>query len=164
MSTQATDVLSEEIVGHIRDCMGRPYSESYLIAVLQRVQETYGYLSKERMDAVSQLMQVPAAKVSGVATFYHFFNFKPKGEHRITVCMGTACFVRGADRVLERLKEMLGVEEGETTPDGRFSVECARCLGACALAPVVLVNERVHGNVKPEQVEGLLKTYGHKRG
>jgi NADH:ubiquinone oxidoreductase subunit E len=115
------------------------------------------------MDDVAQLMRVPAAKVTGIATFYHFFTFVPKGQTRVTVCLGTACFVRGADKVLDRLKDLLGIKEGETTPDGRFSIECARCLGACALAPVVVVNEKVYGNVTPAGVEKILAEYGFKK-
>jgi NADH:ubiquinone oxidoreductase subunit E len=161
MSTMSS-VLPEDIVAFIEDCRGREHSESYLISVLQKIQNGMGYLSRESMDEVSRLMQIPAATVTGVATFYHFFSFKPRGEHRVTVCLGTACFVRGADKVLARLKDELKIDDGETTPDGRFSIECARCLGACALAPVVTVGEKVYGNVKPAEVKKILKDYGFK--
>jgi len=132
--------LPEDIVGYIRECRGNVRSDSYLISVLQKIQNHFGYLSKESMDEVSDLLQVPSARVTGVATFYHFFSFIPKGQHKVTVCMGTACFVRGSGKVLDRLKELLGVKEGETTKDGKFSLESARCLGACALAPVMVVD------------------------
>lgn len=161
MST-VNSVLPDEIVAYIEECRGRENSESYLISVLQRIQTGLGYLSRESLDEVSRRMHIPAATVSGVATFYHFFSFKPRGEHRVTVCLGTACFVRGADKVLARLKEELGIDDGETTPDGKFSIECARCLGACALAPVVTVGEKVYGNVKPADVKRILKEYGFK--
>jgi NADH:ubiquinone oxidoreductase subunit E len=154
--------LPQDIVAFIKDCRSREHGESYLIAVLQRVQERLGYLSKESMDAVSQLMQIPAAKVTGVATFYHFFNFQPKGIHTVTVCMGTACFVRGAGDVLEKLSDLLGIKEGETTSDGQFSIESARCLGACALAPVVVVDEKVYGNVRPSDVKRILSEHGYR--
>jgi NADP-reducing hydrogenase subunit HndA len=160
-ATQTT--LPAGIVEAIRESRGRKHGESYVISVLQTVQRHFGYLPRECMDDVAQLMQVPAAKVTGIATFYHFFSFVPKGQVRVTVCLGTACFVRGADKVLERLRELLGVKEGETTPDGRFSIECARCLGACALAPVVVVNEKVYGNVTPGDVERILTEYGYKK-
>jgi NADH-quinone oxidoreductase E subunit len=160
---KSKSILSTDTVRFIEDCLKREQPQSYLISVLQRVQTEQGYLSRESLDEVSQLMQIPSAKVTGVATFYHFFNFAPKGRHKVTVCMGTACFVRGADKVLERLKEMLSIPAGETTKDGEFSIECARCLGACALAPVVLVNERVYGNVQPGQVEKILKDHGFKK-
>jgi NADH-quinone oxidoreductase E subunit len=153
--------LPEEVKVFIRECIGKEHSESYLIAALQRLQNQVGYLSNELLEEVAQLMQVPAARVYGVATFYHFFNFTPKGKTRITVCMGTACYVRGADKVFDRLRNMLGIEEGQTTPDGLFSLEGARCIGACAMAPVIVINEQVYGNVTPEQLPSLLKKYGY---
>lgn len=162
MTTKDTR-LPQDIIDYIQDFSGRPNGESYLISVLQRIQMQFGYLSREHMDEVSQLMQIPAVKVTGVATFYHFFSFEPKGKTRITICMGTACFVRGADKVLAKLQELLAIGAGETTADGKFSLECARCLGACALAPIVLVNDRVFGNVKPEAVLGILKEYGFEK-
>jgi NADH:ubiquinone oxidoreductase subunit E len=116
------------------------------------------------MDAVSTLMQIPTAKVSGVASFYHFFTFTPRGEHQISLCMGTACFVKGADRVLDKLKELLGIDVGRTTEDGQFSIDVARCVGACALAPVMLVDETVYAGVKPGQVAKILSGYGYAVG
>jgi NADH:ubiquinone oxidoreductase subunit E len=160
--TETKGALSQRVTEYIDECLAREHGESYLISVLQKVQEEQGYLSREAMDEVSQRMQIPAAQVSGAATFYHFFNLKPKGKYRVTVCMGTACFVRGAGKVLDRLKELLGIREGETTEDGMFSIDSARCLGACALAPVVLINERVYGNVSPGDVERMLKEHGFK--
>jgi len=161
MKTESS-VLAPDLVEFIAECRRKEHAESYLIAVLQKIQNRMGFLSRESMDEVSRLMQIPSARVTGVATFYHFFSFKPRGETRVTVCMGTACFVRGADKVLDRLKDALSVREGETTPDGKFSIECARCLGACALAPVVVVNDRVYGNVKAGEVKKILKDYGFR--
>ncbi len=155
--------LPADIINYIKECMGNRHGESYLIPVLQKIQNQFGYLSKAHMDEVSQLMQIPAVKVTGVATFYHFFSFVPKGQHRVTVCMGTACFVRGAGQVLTRFSEFLGINPGQTTSDGKFSLECARCLGACALAPVVLVNDRVYGAVQPGDVLKILKEYGFEK-
>jgi len=157
---KSDSVLPAEVVSYIEECRGKEHPESYLIAVLQKIQTQMGFLSPESMDAVSQLMQIPAARVTGVATFYHFFSFEPRGKHRITVCLGTACFVRGAGKVLERFKETLGIAEGKTTPDGKFSIECARCMGACALAPVVVVDDKVYGNVVASDVPRILKEYG----
>lgn len=162
MKTENT-ALPPEIVDYIDECLNKDRSESYLIPVLQKVQEHIGFLSKESMDEVSWRMQVPAATVTGVASFYHFFTFKPRGEYRVTVCMGTACFVRGADKVLEQFKELLNIDEGETSEDGTFSIDCARCIGACALAPVVLVNDRVYGNVKVSEVAGILRDHGFEK-
>lgn len=154
-------VLPEEAIACIEKIQAKEHPESYLIAVLQKVQEAQGYLSREAMDEVAQRMQIPTAKVTGAATFYHFFNFAPKGEHTVTVCMGTACFVRGAGDVLEKFEEILGIRQGDTTADGTFSIENARCIGACALAPVVVVDGRVFGNVQPSDVRGILEEYGY---
>jgi NADH:ubiquinone oxidoreductase subunit E len=161
MTTEAKTQLPGEILAFMEDCKGKEHPESQLISVLQRIQNHFGYLPRETMDEVSARMQIPAARVTGVATFYHLFSFVPKGQNRITVCMGTACFVKGAGKVVDRLKEILGVAEGQTTKDGKFSLDCARCLGACAMAPVVVVNEKVYGNVKPEDLPGILAEYGH---
>jgi NADH:ubiquinone oxidoreductase subunit E len=156
MNNPVKSPLPADVVRFIEECRGKPRGESYLITVLQRLQASVGYLSREHLDAVSWQMQIPSAQVTGVATFYHFFKFKPKGRHTVTICMGTACYVRGAAKVLDRLKEVLQIGEGETTRDKRFSLECARCLGACALAPVLVVDEKVYGNVTPADVPGIL--------
>ena len=152
--------LPESILRYIEECRLSPRPESYLISVLQKIQMHYGFLSPERLDAVAQLMQIPTAKVSGVATFYHFFSFVPRGKHRITVCLGTACYVKGSGKLVDRLSQMLDVKPGLTTKDGEFSLEAARCLGSCALAPVMVVDEKVYGNVKPEDVPKILSDYG----
>lgn len=158
--TKAKAVLPEAVVDYISECMRKPHAASHLIAVLHRVQGHFGYLGKEHMDAVSVLMQIPSAKVTGVAGFYHYFNFTPRGRHRISICLGTACFVKGAGQVLERLKTLLGIDVGETTPDRLFSIDVARCVGACALAPVMIVDEKVYAEVKPDQVPKILSEYG----
>ena len=152
--------LPAELVEYIKKCRLAEHSESYLIAVLQKIQSHYGYLSTEHLDAVSYLMQIPSAKVSGVATFYHFFNFVKPGEHQISVCLGTACYVKGAGKILDRFSELLGIGVGETTGDGKFSIQSTRCLGMCALAPVAVVDEKVYGDMKPGNVEKILKEYG----
>jgi NADH:ubiquinone oxidoreductase subunit E len=157
---KAKAVLPEPVIAYIEGCMQRGRPESNLIAVLHKVQEHFGYLGGEHMDAVSVLMQIPAAKVTGVASFYHFFNFTPRGKHRISICMGTACFVKGAGRVLDRLKDLLGIDIGETTADRMFSIDIARCVGACALAPVLIVDDKVYAEVKPDQVAKILGEYG----
>lgn len=159
---KATAVLPEPVVRYIRDCAGKKNPNSYLIAVLHKVQDHFGYLGKEHMDAVSVLMQIPAAKVTGVASFYHFFNFTPRGKHRVSLCMGTACFVKGAGKVLDKLQELLGIKVGETTADKLFSIDVARCVGACALAPVMIVDEKVYAEVKPDQVAKILGEYGYE--
>ncbi len=159
-SEQELSSLPEHIVKFIEEVSTLPHPESYLIAVLQKIQEHFGYLGKEHMDEVSVRLRIPSAKVTGVATFYHFFSFIPKGKYRISVCLGTACYVKGAGRVLEKFQELLGIGVGATTPDKAFSLEASRCFGACAIAPVVVINDRVYGNVQAEDVEKILKEYG----
>jgi len=158
--SKAKDILPEPVVRYIESCCQKQRPESHLISVLHKVQEHFGYLGKEHMDAVSVLMQIPTAKVTGVASFYHYFNFTPRGKHRISICLGTACFVKGAGRVLDRVKEMLGIDVGQTTADMMFSIDVARCVGACALAPVLIVDEKVYAEVKPDQVAKILAEYG----
>ncbi len=160
---KAPDVRSDlpaAIMSFIEERRLSAHPESYLIAVLQKIQTHYGYLSRERLEAVSQLMQIPSARVSGVANFYHFFTFTPKGRHVITVCLGTACYVKGAGQVLARFEELLAIRAGETTQDRQFSLAGARCLGACAMAPVVLVGEKVFGNVGYDDVPRILAQFG----
>ena len=158
----ATGELPEHVLKFIEHTRALPHPESYLIAVLQMLQKHYGYLPAKSLDAVSQLMQIPSAKVTGVATFYHFFTFVPKGKHTISVCLGTACYVKGAGILVDRLKEMLGVEVGAASKDGLFTLEVARCVGACALAPVVIVDDKVFANVKPDELVKILSKYGYK--
>lgn len=160
---KVTPVLPGTIVRYIEECAGKSHPSSHLISVLHKVQDHFGYLSKEHMDAVSVLMQIPSAKVTGVAGFYHFFKFTPPGKHRISLCMGTACFVKGAGHVLDKLKDLLGIDIGQTTPDALFSIDVARCVGACALAPVMIVDEKVYAGVKPDQVAKILAEYGFKK-
>ena len=148
--------LNQEIIDFISNCTKLENPESYLIAVLHRVQETYGYLSEKHMDEVAHLLQVPTSTVFGVATFYHFFRLKPRGKYKVCICLGTACFVKGADLVLDAFKTELGVNLGDTTNDGLFSLEGTRCLGVCALAPVVTINDKVYSNVIPQQVSEML--------
>ena len=157
---KAKAVLPEPVVAYIEECLKKTNPNSHLISVLHKVQDHFGYLGREHMDAVSMLMQIPAAKVTGVASFYPFFNFTPRGKHRISLCMGTACFVKGAGKVMDKLKELLDIDMGQTTVDGQFSIDVARCVGACALAPVMIVDEKVYADVKPDQVAKILGEYG----
>ncbi|KAE9636951.1 MAG: hypothetical protein PWP07_2152 [Epulopiscium sp.] len=130
-----------------------------LISALHRAQEIFGYLPKEVQQFVAKKLNIPVSKVYGVVSFYSFFTMIPKGKYPISVCMGTACYVRGADKVLDEFKRELNIEVGETTADGNFSLDALRCVGACGLAPVVLVGEKVYGRVTPDQVKSILKEY-----
>ncbi len=157
---ESESALPAEIVDFIaRIREDDPHPTSRLISVLHRVQAHAGYLGREQMDAVAQLLQVPASTVTGVASFYHFFRLAPCGEHMIRVCMGTACHVRGAERVAEKIKQELGIDFGETTTDGQFSLEHSRCLGSCGLAPVVMIDDNVHGPMTADKVPALLEQY-----
>lgn len=130
-----------------------------LINVLHKTQGEFGYLPAEVQEVIADELNIAVAKVYGVVTFYSFFTMIPKGEHPISVCMGTACYVRGAEKVLDEFKRQLNVNVGETTDDGRFSISSLRCVGACGLAPVVLVGEKVYGRVTVQDVEKILMEY-----
>lgn len=130
-----------------------------LINVLHGAQGMLGYLPAEVQEIVAEEMNVSVAHVYGVVTFYSFFSMLPKGKHPISICMGTACYVRGAEKVLDEFKRHLDVKVGETTHDGKFSLSCLRCVGACGLAPVVTIGERVYGRVSPEDVKSILGEY-----
>jgi NADH-quinone oxidoreductase subunit E/NADP-reducing hydrogenase subunit HndA len=116
-------------------------------------------LPAEVQDVIAQNLRIPVAQVYGVVSFYSFFTMTPKGEHPISICLGTACYVRGSEKILEEFKKELNIDVGETTPDGKFSINCLRCVGACGLAPVVMVGERVFGRVSPESVKQIIAEY-----
>ena len=130
-----------------------------LINVLHKTQETFGYLPKDVQEVVATNLRISSGRVYGVVTFYSFFTMKPKGLHPIDVCTGTACYVRGAEKVVDEFKRLLNIKVSETTPDGKFSINCLRCVGACGLAPVVLVGDKVYGRVTPAGVKDILKEY-----
>ena len=159
VQAQAQRVLGEPIVQFIAECNAGSEPQSQLIAVLHKVQAQYGYLAEAHLDAVAQLMQIPAAKVAGVASFYHYYRLEPRGRYMINVCLGTACYVKGADRVAQKVIEELGIKFGETTTDGVFTLEGSRCLGTCGLAPVMMVGDDVHPQVTPDQVPAILERY-----
>ncbi len=155
----ARAALTPEIVAFIEECTADEHVHSHLIRVLHKVQGHYGYLSAEQMDAVAQLLQVPTSRVTGVATFYHFFRLEPRGKYMLSVCLGTACYVKGAERIADKLQEELGIHFGETTKDKLFSLEATRCLGTCGLAPVVMIEDKVYGGMEPDQVPALIGKY-----
>ena len=133
--------------------------EGELINVLHKCQETFGYLPAEVQEVISEKMEMPAAKVYGVVTFYSFFTMIPKGKYPISICTGTACYVRGAETVLNEFKKQLEIEVGVTSEDGIFSLSCLRCVGACGLAPVVLVGDKTYGRVAPDDVKAIIEEY-----
>ncbi len=129
------------------------------IPVLHEAQSIYGYLPLEVQEMIADGLNVPLAEVYGIVTFYAQFSLNPKGKYQIGVCMGTACYVKGAGDILEKIKELLGIDVGECTPDGKFSLDATRCIGACGLAPVMSINEEVYGKITVDDVEGILKEY-----
>ncbi|ADZ84104.1 NAD(P)H-dependent oxidoreductase subunit E [Cellulosilyticum sp. ST5] len=137
-----------------------PEKKGALIAVLHKAQGLFGYLPKEVQMFVGEKLNIPVSQVYGVVSFYSFFTMTPKGKYPISVCLGTACYVRGADKVLDAFKKELGIEVGQTTADGRFSLDALRCVGACGLAPVVLIGEKVYGRIgSAEEVKKILSEY-----
>ena len=130
-----------------------------LMAIMQKAQDIYGYLPIEVQTIIARELEIPLQEDYGVATFYAQFSLYPKGEYKISVCLGTACYVKGAGEIYEKLQEQLGIAGGECTPDGKFSLEACRCIGACGLAPVLTVNEDVYGRLTADDVEGILAKY-----
>ena len=130
-----------------------------LMPILQKAQEIYGYLPIEVQTMIAEEMDIPLEKVYGVSTFYSQFSLNPKGKYQISVCLGTACYVKGSGVILEEIQEILGIQNGECTPDGKFSLDACRCIGACGLAPVMLVNDDVYGRLTPKEVDAILAKY-----
>ncbi len=133
--------------------------QSTIISVLQDIQAEFGYLPKDTMLTVSKEMNIPLSRVLSLATFFNAFSMKPKGRHPISVCMGTACHVRGARLILEKLERELSIASGENTEDGNFSLDEVRCVGCCGLAPVIMVDDEFHGKLTQTKIPGVLKKY-----
>lgn len=139
---------------------GLPTKAGHLVTALHKAQSLFGYLPEEVQKFVAEHMDVPVVHVYGVVSFYTFFTQIPKGKHPISICMGTACFVVGADKIVESFRQQLGgVEVSEVTSDGQFSIDCLRCVGTCALAPVVMIGEKVYGKVTPDQVKDIIADF-----
>ena len=130
-----------------------------LMPVMQQAQDIYGYLPIEVQTMIADGMNIPLEKVYGVSTFYSQFALNPKGKYQISVCLGTACYVKGSGDVYAKIEEILGIKGGECTPDGKFSLDACRCVGACGLAPVMMVNDEVFGRLKPDDVKGILEQF-----
>jgi len=159
MTTTAQDTRSTELHAFMKEAARRDHPESQLIAILHKAQSLYGYLDRAVMDEIALAMQIPTAHIWGVATFYHYFNLTPRGKHVISVCLGTACFVKGAEEIVRTIKEDLGVGFGETTPDKLFTLQETRCLGACGLAPVMMIDDKIYGELTPKKTLEILKGY-----
>ncbi len=156
VSFQGTPEQAEElrrVIAEIKDEKGA------LMPVMQRAQDIYGYLPMEVQQMIADQMGVPLSKIFGIATFYSMFHLNPKGENRISVCLGTACYVKGSGDVFDELSRELGIVGGECTPDRKFSLDDCRCVGACGLAPVMLINDEVYARVSPKDVKDILAQY-----
>ncbi len=156
----ATD---EERLAELREFIDgiktREQPKSHLIAVLHKTQELYKYLPTQVMDEIALSMQIPTAHIWGVATFYHYFKLTPPGRYEIAVCLGTACYVKGAAQILQTIRDELKIDLGGVTADGVFSLAPARCLGACGLAPVVMIGDKIHGDLTPKKMTQIIKEY-----
>ena len=148
-----------EIKDFIATKMTLPNPESNLIAVLHKVQGLYAYLPKEAIDMIAIEMNIPAAHIWGVATFYHYFNLTKPGKYIIAICLGTACYVKGANQILEAIKDHLKIDVGEVTEDGIFSIQPARCVGACGQAPVLMIDEKIYGELTPDKAIKIIEKY-----
>lgn len=136
-----------------------PKERNQLIAILNEIQEKYGYIPKQSQITISEELSIPMAEIYGVITFYSRFTLAPKGKYNISICLGTACYVKGSQKILDRAKERLKIEAGEVTEDGKFSIDDVRCVGACGLAPVFMVNDEVYGNATVKQFDEVIDKY-----
>lgn len=134
-------------------------NKNNLMPILQGIQEVYGYLSFDSLKIVSEILDISLERIYGVATFYSQFRLNPKAKHTISVCLGTVCYVKGANEILEEVKRELNISENESTNDGLFAIENTRCLGCCSLAPVMMIDEKVYSQVKKNEVKKILDTY-----
>ena len=151
------ECVDNKIREEVKEIMS-PYKQEKdnLIQILNEIQEKYGYIPKVAQMEVSKYLNIPMAEIYGVITFYSRFSLEPKGKYRISVCLGTACFVKGSQSILDRLKERLHLEEGQTSEDGKFSIDTTRCVGACGIAPVFTINEEVYGHATVKKLDEVL--------
>ena len=157
--------LSPVAVAKIEEICDRYAAEQTpLIMILSDVQKEYGYIPLEVQEVISKRTGISVAEIYGVVTFYSLFSLEPKGKYVIGCCLGTACFVKGAQNIIDKFCEILGIKPGQTTPDGLFSIDALRCIGACAAAPAVSINGQVYARVKVDDVPGIIKSYREKGG
>lgn len=151
---------NEEKINELKEVMKKNKdTKGALMPVLHEAQKIFGYLPIEVQTLISEELKVPLSEIYGVVTFYSQFTLVPKGQYQIGVCLGTACYVKGSQAILDRIKKNLNIQVGGTTADGRFSLEATRCIGACGLAPVITINEDVYGRLKAEEVDNILEKY-----
>jgi NADP-reducing hydrogenase subunit HndA len=151
-----TKEQEELLYGIIKNHNGQ---KGALMPILQEAQELYGYLPVEVQQIIAESMDIPLEEVYGVVSFYSQFTLNPKGEYKISVCLGTACYVKGSQQILDRISEKIGIVSGGISADGKYSLDATRCIGACGLAPVMMVNDEVYGRLVPEDVDNILAKY-----
>ena len=151
--TKEQEAALKEVISELKGTKGA------LMPIMQKAQEIYGYLPYEVQKMISDELDVPMEKIYGVATFYSQFNLYPKGQYKISVCLGTACYVKGSGDIYNKLMDILGIAGGQCTADGKFSLDACRCIGACGLAPVMMINDDVYGRLTPDELDGILAKY-----
>ena len=157
---EINDGLTQDELATIDNILKTNHDDSsQLVNILQELQNTLGYMPLMGQRLIAQRLRIPTSKVYGIVSFYNFFRLTPPGKHTISICMGTACYVRGAQGIVDEIKMQYGIEPGETTIDKRFSLEILRCLGCCAIAPVLTVDGKVYGRVKQTELQKLLEKY-----
>ena len=157
MSDVITKDKKEEFINYLKDKGNKGSRQSALMPALHKAQSSFGYISKEAVEEISCHLHIPSAHIWGAITFYHYFSIKPRGKYIISVCMGTACYVRGAECLIERVNGELGIEVGQTTKDKVWTMETTFCLGCCGLAPAMTINGKVYGKLTPARVSQILK-------
>lgn len=155
-SFQGTAQQEKELLAAIEEQKGE---KGCLMPIMQKAQDIYGYLPREVQKIIADQLGIPMEKVYGVATFYSQFHLYPKGKYQISVCLGTACYVKGSGDIYNKLMEKLNIKGGECTADGKFSLDACRCVGACGLAPVMMINEEVYGRLTVDELDGILEKY-----
>ncbi len=160
MCDSAKNEVQEKDIAKLKEIvLSHKGDQGALMSVLHKTQELFGYIPYEAQVVISEILDIPISEIYGVITFYAHFTLTPVGDHKICVCMGTACYVKGSGKVLDTIERDLGIKAGETTEDGKFTIEATRCIGACGLAPVLSVNQDVHGRLDNEKALNVIASY-----
>lgn len=157
-SIQASETKKEELIKFIEEKQGKGYYNAALMSILHKAQEVYGYISQEAIETISRNLGIPTARIWGIVTFYHYFTLTPRGKYVISVCLGTACYVKGSARVLDKVKDILSIDLNETTEDGLFTIEAKYCLGCCGLAPVMMINDKVYEKLTTKKIAEIINS------
>ena len=155
-SVKVSETKKEELIRFIDEKQGKGYYNAALMSILHKAQSVYGYVSHEAIETISKHLGIPTAKIWGIVTFYHYFTLTPRGKYVVSVCLGTACYVKGSKRVLDKVKDILGIDLNETTGDSLFSIEAKYCLGCCGLAPVMMINDKVYEKLTTKKIAEII--------